>query len=1740
MAAVSSARRCGSWLGSWTLTPPNSPVQFFQEFYTNNGSYATLNADPALNFANTINFTNIERLDVTGTVLNDVLVGTDRKIGISSAGSPLAGNASGADRLVGLAGNDIIVGHSGSDTIVGGEGDDYLQGADANPPADVTPDWYDSAEIDVLTGGSGADLFVLGVPDTNNGVLYGDAFSPGSSANQAIIADFTPGDGDRVQLYGAAANYVVQVNGGDTQLYSFDNNFSLPPELELIATFQGFTGLDLNGSYVTYVTDTAPAAPLLPTAQSLAEGASDALAAAAEAATPPTGLAAAESLIANNAEAITARASAGSFVVDGTNDAAALATKLGAVSGIASGRLTIEGASGSTATFDGDPFGLGSGIVLSTGRAEDLAGANTTPSIDAPPSTVRRVVPIPRQLQRQQDLCRRPQQSWCRHAVDHAERSQQQDRRIQRRSQRFRPQCHRPEQHAAVTCCQSAGPQQCGALAAARRLRLLDGWNLPCTGTQRSGGTRPVAVNTDGAFAGQFVDNGIARLDVFDFGSASTGSVSLGDGGRISFDLTQTVGGSGPLYLYIAEASAATSEQVSGRVSVSSEHVVPDSDLSTDLGDIGLPGDATKLTYAFTPEAGLNQVEFQFVLFSEELPERGGALGDTFSIKVNGIDYMALSDGASATLDNLLLSPDGPQHPDLILNPVGTGPAADLTRADGYTRVLTLKAPVTPGIENVLEIEVKDQGDAFLDSGILIKGGSIVARAGTDFPGGVISLPVVDLTPPLEPATLSIHATDAIRAEGNSGTTTYTFTVTRSGDSSAAASATWTVSGGADASDFGGTVPSGTVSFAAGETSTQVTITVSGDTALEADETFTVTLSNVTGAAIGTASATGTIINDDAGAPLSSLVSSNANGIVGNNESGHVADYIDISHDGRYVAFASNANNLVPGDTNNTTDVFLKDTWTGDITRVSTTSTGAQGSIFSTGAAVSSDGRLVAFSNGNSFDPADPGFNDIYVKDLTTGATVWATHMPGFSGAGDYDFAFADGGRYLVFSSLKSVLPPAVDNGLSDVFVADLQTPGSFVRASSTATGDFANGNSSEASISGDGRYVAFTSTATNLAGNDANGFVSDVFVKDLTTGAVQLISASAAGAGGNGQSFRPDISADGRYVVFYSLASNLVAGDTNGGADIFRKDLTTGDIQRVNTLADGSQVQFPGSLAANSEVSISGDGRYVAFWGARVVPGVNFDHVFVKDMQTGEVAAVPVGLDGLVSSASIVPRISTDGRTIAFSTGATNLVTNDNNSFYDVYVKPNPLIGTAAPITVSISDATVSEGDNGETTASFTVTRTGAADAFGVGYLVASGSADAGLDLSGGGGFINFAVGELTKTISVDVVGDTQPEADETFTINLSGATNGAVITDGQGLGTIINDDGSPSGGSTVPTISIGDVIVTEGNAGTAVARLTVSLSAPQSNPVTVSFATGNGTATAGDDFVARSGTLTFAPGTTEQIVDITINGDTAYENDESFLVRLSDPTGGVSLARSFATGAIRNDDAAPSGAAAVTVSDVIVTEADNGTSLATFTVTRSDNLGAFSVDFATVSGAATSPGDFAATSGTLAFAAGGALSQTFAVAITDDVADEVNETFSVQLSNLVNTAGTAFVADGSGTGTIIDNDTAPTLSIADVSLAEGNAGLTEATLTISLSAATAKTVTVDYATLSGSAVQGSDFTPGLGRLTFAPGETSKTVAVQVLADRTVETDETLRVILANAVNATMLDGQAQLHSPQ
>ena len=370
----------------------------------------------------------------------------------------------------------------------------------------------------------------------------------------------------------------------------------------------------------------------------------------------------------------------------------------------------------------------------------------------------------------------------------------------------------------------------------------------------------------------------------------------------------------------------------------------------------------------------------------------------------------------------------------------------------------------------------------------------------------------------------------------------------------------------------------------------------------------------------------------------------------------------EFSSDGRFVVFGSAATNLVPGDTNGQADVFVKDRRTGTISRVNTAAGGAQANRFAESATISGDGRYVAFdSPATNLVPGDTNNTfDVFVKDLHTGAVVRANTTASGGQTDDAQYPRLSGnGRHVTFSSPAANLVPGDTNGAVDGFVKNLDT-GAVKRITTRSNGSqVAQPGALDFRPSADARVAAFHSSASYLVPGDTNG-VSDVFVKNLDTGAVIRVTGSAGQF--DGGAYRPSISTDGRYVAFDSTATNAAPGDANGESDVFRKDLATGAVVRVT---DGN--------AASAGAAISAGGRHIAFESAasNLVAGDTggFADVFVEDVATGVVTALSVPGDGESYSAAI----SANGRVAGFESGAANLVPGDDNATFDVFVHAFP-----------------------------------------------------------------------------------------------------------------------------------------------------------------------------------------------------------------------------------------------------------------------------------------------------------------------------------------------------------------------------------------------------------------------------------------------------------------------------------
>jgi Tol biopolymer transport system component len=392
-----------------------------------------------------------------------------------------------------------------------------------------------------------------------------------------------------------------------------------------------------------------------------------------------------------------------------------------------------------------------------------------------------------------------------------------------------------------------------------------------------------------------------------------------------------------------------------------------------------------------------------------------------------------------------------------------------------------------------------------------------------------------------------------------------------------------------------------------------------------------------------------------------------------------------ISANGRYVALNSIARNLVAGDTNDASDVFVHNRASGQTTRISVSSGGAQGNGSSDSAAMSANGRYVVFaSNASNLVAGDTNHaTDVFLHDRASGVTTRVSISSGGRQANGPSAmpAISADGRYVAFQSFASTLVRGDTNGLTDVFVRDLAT-GRTTRVSLTSRGRQARCTigyceSTEPVLSAHGRYVAFQSSATNLVPHDTNR-LGDVFVRDRRTGETTRVSVDSRGRQGGGDrtnngSNAPAISGNGRYVVFHSADSNLVLGDTNRVFDIFVHDRRTHRTTRVSVSNAGAQANAESLGAA----SISSDGRYVAFTSlaSNLVAGDanEITDVFIRELATGRTTIASLGQRGNQgddASSAYGIAFSANDRYLAFSSWAANLVAGDTNIVADAFVR--------------------------------------------------------------------------------------------------------------------------------------------------------------------------------------------------------------------------------------------------------------------------------------------------------------------------------------------------------------------------------------------------------------------------------------------------------------------------------------
>jgi hypothetical protein len=416
-------------------------------------------------------------------------------------------------------------------------------------------------------------------------------------------------------------------------------------------------------------------------------------------------------------------------------------------------------------------------------------------------------------------------------------------------------------------------------------------------------------------------------------------------------------------------------------------------------------------------------------------------------------------------------------------------------------------------------------------------------------------------------------------------------------------------------------------------------------------------------------------------------------------------------------------------------------------------------------------------------------------------------------------------------------------------------------------------------------------------------------------------------------------------------------------------------------------------------------------------------------------------GTLGVNGEANAEPRVTLSANLSAATGAATSGATGPGTITNDT---PTPTPTPTPAATVLVSDAAVIEGDAGLRPLIFTVARSGdASESASVDYYTTDGTATADLDYQPVSGTLNFLPDELTKTVTVQVIGDTEVEPTELFYLNLADPVNLTIARD-VGYAAIITDDfaiptptqtptPTPVGPEPSPTPTPMDLWVNslakaEGNSGQTAFTFSVKMNRPSTSTVKVHYSTQNVTAARGEDYVAKAGTLTFAPGETSKTVTVLVNGDTKAEGDERFNLNLFNVTGGATIDKGTGVGTILNDDTAPPPPPKVSISvnDESDFEGNSGLRPITFKVWLDKaSTKTVTVHFATANGTAAAGSDYNAASGTVTFAPG-QTQKMVTVYVRGDTVKEPDETFFVNLSSPIN----ASIAKGQGKGVIRNDD--------------------------------------------------------------------------------------------------------------
>ena len=973
-------------------------------------------------------------------------------------------------------------------------------------------------------------------------------------------------------------------------------------------------------------------------------------------------------------------------------------------------------------------------------------------------------------------------------------------------------------------------------------------------------------------------------------------------------------------------------------------------------------------------------------------------------------------------------------------------------------------------------------------------------------------------------------AVDAEVVEGNAGTSPLAFEVLLSAASDLEVTIDWAVAGGTATAGADYVAASGVVTFPPGATTAAVVVEVLGDVIFESDETLTLTLSNAVNADLLDGVATGTILDDDPPPALSIgdvSVSEGDSGLTtaeltvtlaGATEVDAVVDYATVAGtagEGIDYQAASGTLTIPAGAAAGTVQVGI----VGD-------------------ADVEDDETLQVLLSA----PVDATIAD--AEGLVT--ILDDDFLPPELAATKSDALFADNDGDTVPSPGDEIEytititndggSPATGVTLQDLVPAQAQiVPGSVATSQGTVV--------SEDPVQVDVGEIAAGATATVTfrvaVDNPVPAGVTDVTNQGTVTSAeLPAVLTDDPALGGASD---PTVTMIVAAPELVAEKTDVLAVDGDGDGVPSPGDTVEYTVTLINvgnTSATG--VAFSDPIPANTTVV---PGSVTTSQGT--VDGEDPVAVTVGEIAGGEASAtitfrvtidapLPAGVvdvvnQGTATSAELPPVLTDDpdlggaaDPTVTMVTAAPELVVEKT----DVLFGDNDGDGVASPgdellYQIAIANA----GNTGATSVAL-------ADPIPLATAVVPGSVQTSQGTVVGEDPVTVDLGQIdgggTATVSFRVT------IDQPFPSDRTDVANQATVSSGELPAVPSDDPDTPAAGDptstevhVTPEISITDAGALEADAEATGLGFAVGLSVASNREVRVDYATSDDTATAGADYVAATGTLVIAPGETSGVVTVFGIDDVLDEADETLFVDLAAPVG-ATLADPRAVGTLLDDDAPP----ALAIGDVTVTEGDAGTVQALFTVSLSaPSSFAVSVDYATGDGTAMAGSDYVAASGSVVFPPG-VTAQTVAVDVMGDLIYELDESFTLNLSNPQN----GDVLDGVGDGSILNDDGPPQLAIDDLQVIEGDAGLTAAELTVSLSGATEVAAAVDYATVAGTADEGADYQGGAGTLDFPVGTVTRTVQAQVIGDEDFEDDETFLVRLSAPVGATIADGEGEI----